>query len=89
MVAILFSPVVFIKHISLPIKTFGKQLLLRTANSEGMCIVCQKDDINALTHWPLWDVAVIFKVWFSNSLYRVGAWDSLGNRYQVNAPEPQ
>ena len=27
-----------------------------------------------LTHWPLAGVAVILKVWFSNSLYRIVAW---------------
>ena len=41
----------------------------------------------SLTHWPLGDVAVLLKVYFANSLYRItgNAWHSLWNDFHVNA----
>ena len=45
----------------------------RGGNLEAFCC-CVKTKGKYLTHWPLIDVAVIWKVSFSNSSYRIVAW---------------
>ena len=54
---------------SICIGDFGVATIMRDARTKTRITVGM-----LLTHWPLGNVAIIFKIMFSNSLYRILAW---------------
>ena len=62
-----------VTHI-LPLQTFHQVFFTTSKTENHLFIIPVGVMLYPLTHWPLRDVAVILKVWISNSLYRIIAW---------------